>query len=645
MKLPLFHRAKTGNAPADPETKHISHNETIALAIGALGIVYGDIGTSPLYAIKECFSGPHSVALTEANIFGVISLVFWSLTFIVSFKYVIYILRANSHGEGGIFALFGLLQVKEGKMSAPLRSATALAAIFGAALLYGDGVITPCISVLSAVEGLEIVTKAAASYVLPITCAILIFLFMNQHRGTGSIGKILGPIMMVWFLALSLLGVAETWQNPRILLAINPYHAYAFFKDGGFHVVLVLASVVLCVTGAEALYADLGHFGIKAIRISWLGVACPALILNYLGQGALLMQTPEMAGNPFYGLVPRVFLLPMVGLSTLATVIASQALISGVFSLTQQAIQLGYWPRLKIVHTSPDVRGQIYIPGVNYALMISCLGLVLAFKNSSGLAGAYGIAVTATMSVTSMMYFLVATRVWGWSIWKAGVLVSIFLFFDLAFFGANLFKVLDGGWITLLIAGVVMIAMKTWKDGREEISQKMVAARLPLQSLLDDLKKHPVKRVQGTAVFMSVSAQGTPVALLHHIKHNHMLHEKIIILSIQSLMDTPTVAPAERLTITHFEDGFLRVVASYGYMETPQIPEIMALADRMGLKCEPMRTTYYLGRETILTSGSSKMATWRKEFFAFMARNARNPAGYFKIPPNRVIEIGSQIEL
>jgi len=645
MKLPLFQRAKVREGLSGPETKHTPRKETIALAIGALGVVYGDIGTSPLYAIKECFSGPHSVALTEANIFGVISLVFWSLTFIVSFKYVIYILRANSHGEGGIFALFGLLQVKEGKMSAPLRSATALAAIFGAALLYGDGVITPCISVLSAVEGLEIVTKAAAPYVLPITCAVLIFLFMNQHRGTESIGKILGPIMMVWFFALSLLGVAEIWQNPRILLAINPYHAYAFFKDGGFHVVLVLASVVLCVTGAEALYADLGHFGIKAIRISWLGVACPALILNYLGQGALLMQSPEMAGNPFYGLVPRVLLLPMVGLSTLATVIASQALISGVFSLTQQAIQLGYWPRLKIVHTSPDVRGQIYIPGVNYALMISCLGLVLAFKNSSGLAGAYGIAVTATMSVTSMMYFLVATRVWGWSIWKAGFLVSIFLFFDLAFFGANLFKVLDGGWITLLIAGVVMIAMKTWKDGRQEISQKMVAARLPLQSLLNDLKKHPVKRVQGTAVFMSVSAQGTPVALLHHIKHNHMLHEKIIILSIQSLMDTPTVAPAERLTINHFEDGFLRVVASYGYMETPQIPEIMALADRMGLKYEPMSTTYYLGRETILTSGPSKMATWRKGFFAFMARNARNPAGYFKIPPNRVIEIGSQIEL
>ncbi len=630
---------------SNPETRHMSHKGTIALAIGALGVVYGDIGTSPLYAIKECFSGVHSVALTEANIFGVISLVFWSLTFIVSFKYVIYILKANSHGEGGIFALFGLLQAKQGKMSAPLRSATALAAIFGAALLYGDGVITPCISVLSAVEGLEIATKAAAPYVLPITCAVLIFLFMNQHRGTGSIGRILGPIMMVWFFALSLLGVAQIWQNPRILLAINPYHAYVFFQNGGFHMVLVLASVVLCVTGAEALYADLGHFGIKAIRISWLGVACPSLILNYLGQGALLMQAPEMAANPFYGLVPRVLLLPMVGLSTLATVIASQALISGVFSLTQQAIQLGYWPRLKIVHTSPDVRGQIYIPGVNYALMIACIVLVLAFKNSSGLAGAYGIAVTATMSVTSIMYFLVSVRVWGWSVWKAGFLVSIFLFFDLAFFGANLFKVVDGGWITLLIAGVVMIAMKTWKDGRQEISQKMVAARLPLQNLLNDLKKHPIKRVQDTAVFMSVSAQGTPVALLHHIKHNHMLHERIIILSIQSLMDMPTVPPAERLSITHLEDGFSRVVASYGYMETPQIPEIMALADGMGLKYEPMRTTYYLGRETILTSGHSKMATWRKIIFAFMARNARNPAAYFKIPPNRVIEIGSQIEL
>jgi KUP system potassium uptake protein len=644
MQAPLSHGGGDGDGPHRPEAPPTSQKNTIALAIGALGVVYGDIGTSPLYAVKECFSGTHSVALTEANIFGVISLVFWSLTFIVSIKYVIYILRADNHGEGGVFALFGLLQMKERKMSARLRSVTVLAAIFGAALLYGDGVITPCISVLSAVEGLEVATKAAAPFVLPITCAVLVFLFMNQHRGTGSLGKILGPIMILWFLTLAVLGAAEICHHPRILLAVNPLYAYEFFAGGGLHVAIVLASVVLCVTGAEALYADLGHFGIKAIRISWLGLACPALLLNYLGQGALLTRAPEMVANPFYGLVPRGLLYPMVGLSTVATVIASQALISGVFSLTQQGIQLGYWPRLKIVHTSSEVQGQIYIPGVNFALMIACIGLVLAFRSSSGLAGAYGIAVTATMSVTSMMYFLVATRVWGWPLWKASLLVSGFLFFDLGFFGANLFKIVDGGWFTLVLAGAVMIAMKTWKDGREEIAQKLFVARLPLQTLLDDLERHPIERVQGTAVFMTVSPQGTPVALLHHIKHNHMLHERILILSIRSV-DTPAVAPEERLTIEGVGNGFTRIVASYGYMETPQVPEIMAMAERMGLKHQPMKTTYYLGRESILTTGTSKMASWRKIFFAFMSRNARNPASYFRIPPNRVIEIGSQIEL
>lgn len=644
MPLSLFGKTETEDKTS-PDNPHHQHKGTLALAIGALGIVYGDIGTSPLYAVKECFSGTHSVAVTQANILGVISLIFWSLTFVVSFKYIVFILRANSHGEGGIFALFGLLQAREKEMSGGLNAVTAVAAVFGAALLYGDGVITPCISVLSAVEGLEIATKAAAPFILPITCLILIFLFMIQHRGTGSIGKILGPIMMVWFLALSLLGIMGILENPRILMAINPYYAYAFFMDGGFHAALVLASVVLCVTGAEALYADLGHFGIKAIRISWLGAACPALILNYLGQGALLLEAPEMAQNPFYGLVPRAFLYPMVALSTAATVIASQALISGVFSLTQQAVQLGYWPRLKIVHTSSKVRGQIYIPGVNYSLMMACIGLVLLFKNSGGLAGAYGIAVTATMSITSVMYFLVAVQVWRWPIWKASILVAGFLLFDLAFFGTNLFKLLDGGWITLVFAALIMIGMKTWKDGRGEISKKMVAARFPLQNLINDLKKHAINRVQGTAVFMSVSSQGVPIALLHHIKHNHTLHEKIIILSIQSAQDHPTVASENRLEITEFENGFTRILATYGYMETPQIPEIIRLAKGFGITLEPLKTTYYLGRETILTTGTSKMASWRKSLFAFMARNARNPAGYFKIPPNRVIEIGSQIEL
>lgn len=618
--------------------------KTLALAIGALGVVYGDIGTSPLYAIKECFHGLHAIALSEGNVLGVLSLVFWSLTMVVSIKYVIFILRADNKGEGGIYALLALIPSDKRMISSRLHSTVVIAGIFGAALLYGDGIITPAISVLSAIEGLEVATTAAAPAVLPLTCMVLLLLFLVQRHGTAGIGKVFGPVVLIWFAAIATLGVVQIVQNPHILIALNPAHACKFFVENGLHGMVVLGSVVLCITGGEALYADLGHFGRKAIRISWLSVAFPALLLNYFGQGALLLGHPDLASNPFYGLVPKPLLYPMVGLSTMATVIASQAMITGVFSLTQQAVQLGYFPRVNIVHTSPETKGQIYIPQINYALMLACIGLVLAFRESSRLAGAYGIAVTATMGITSILYFFVLTRTWSWSLWKAAPLVAVFIAFDLAYFGSNLLKIADGGWFTLAVAAAVMIAMTTWRDGRAELSKKMISTRFPLSLFLEDIARKNPMRVEGTAVFMTVSPVGTPSALLHHFKHNRMLHERVIVLSVRSA-DVPTVPEAERLKVEELGQGFYRLLAFYGFMETPNVPYVLRMASRFGLDADPVTTTYFLGRETLATGGDSKMMRWRKSLFAFMSRNAWTAPAYFGIPSDRVIEIGVQIEL
>lgn len=621
-----------------------SGGRTFWLALGALGVVYGDIGTSPLYAVKECFHGMHAVSLTEHNVLGVLSLVFWSLTLVVSIKYVGFILRADNKGEGGIYALLALIPNQPKLISHRSYGFAVLAGIFGAALLYGDGAITPAISVLSAMEGLEFATKAAAPAVLPLTCAVLFALFMFQRRGTAGIGKVFGPILVVWFVSIGSFGALRIVENPAILAAVNPLHAVSFFAENGLHGMVVLGSVVLCITGGEALYADLGHFGRHAIRLSWLTVAFPALLLNYFGQGALLLGHPELTFNPFYGVVPPALLYPMVALSTVATVIASQAMISGAFSLTQQAVQLGYLPRLHIVHTSSETKGQIYIPQVNFALMLACIALVLAFRESSRLAGAYGIAVTATMGITSVLYYLVVTKTWGWSLWKALPLVAVFLLFDAAYFGANLLKIVDGGWFTLVVAALVMTAMKTWRDGREELSRKMLDTRLPMKLFLKDVARHEILRVPGTAVFMTVSPVGTPSALLHHFKHNRVLHRQVILLSIR-VLDVPFVSKQERVQMEDLGQGFHRLLAFYGFMQTPRIPEILKLAGRLGLKTEPATTTFFLGREILLTDGKSRMMRWRKSLFAFMSRNAQNPSSYFGIPPDRVIEIGVQIEL
>ncbi len=614
------------------------------LAFGSIGVVFGDVGTSPLYAIKECFHGKHAIIPDPANIFGVLSLVFWSLMIVVSIKYVSFILRADSRGEGGIFALLSLLTASEKTISVRLRAILMFAGILGAGLLYGDGIITPAISVLSAIEGLEVATKGATPFVMPLTCVVLIALFLLQHRGTKNIGRLFGPVMVIWFISIAGFGLIQILREPRILLAVNPFYAFDFFMLNSTHGIVIFGSVVLCITGCEALYADLGHFGKNAIRLSWLGFACPALLCNYFGQGALLLGHPEMNVNPFYGIVPSVLLYPMVGLSTAATVIASQALISGAFSLTQQAVQLGLCPRIHIVHTSSDMQGQIYIPFVNYALMVACLGVVIGFKESSGLAGAYGIAVTGTMIITSFLYFLVLTHRWKWSLWKAVLLVGIFIVFDVAYISGNLFKIADGGWFPLFVAAIVAVAMTTWRKGRAELARKLVGGRFPIDSFLAGISKRKLPRVPGTAVFMTYSPEGTPPSLLHHVKHNHILHEQVVLLSIRST-DLPNVPAEERIRLHDLGQGFYRVIASYGYMQTPNVPRIMQDASQYGLVTEPMTTTFYLGRETLLTSGKSKMMRWRKAIFTFMSRNAGNPTVYFGIPANRVVELGTQIEL
>jgi len=638
--------SKTGQTEnqTNQRLQQSSSGYTIALAIGALGVVFGDIGTSPLYAVKECFVGFHPISVSFVNVMGVISLVFWSLTMVISIKYVTFILKADNHGEGGIFALLGLTSSSKESRFPKFKSSVVLIAIIGASLLYGDGVITPAISVLSAIEGLGVATKAANPFIVPLTCLILFVLFMVQSRGTSRIGKIFGPVMITWFIALSVLGAINIIKSPIILTALNPMHAVRFFIEHHYHGIIVMGSVVLCITGGEALYADLGHFGRRPISMSWYGIVYPALVLNYLGQGALLLTHSAAAHNPFYAMVPRPLLYPMVALATMATIIASQALITGVFSLTQQAVHFGFFPRLNITHTSSRKEGQIYIAGVNYALMIACIGVVLLFKESARLAGAYGVAVTLTMVITTLMYYMVLTKTYNWSKFKALPLISVFIVIDLAFVIGNLFKIRDGGWFTLLIATIVTIIMTTWKDGREMLSKKLLSMRFPLDMFLKDIASHPLTRVRGTAVFMTVSPIGTPPALLHHVKHNQVIHDKVILLSIRT-SDVPFIEKKERLAIKSLGQEFYQVVASYGFMEYPNIPEIMKQLGRKDIETDPAKTTYYLGRETLLTTGDSKMMRWKKSLFAFMSRNASNPTVFFGIPPNRVIELGTQIEM
>jgi len=618
---------------------------TLILAVGALGVVYGDIGTSPLYTVKECFHGTHAIALTQANLLGVMSLIFWSLTVVVTIKYVMFILMADNEGEGGIYALAALFLGKGAKrVSEKTVKHLVLLGIFGAALLYGDGIITPVISVLSAVEGLNVATSAAEPFVLPISCGVLFGLFLFQRLGTERIGKVFGLIMLFWFSSIAALGLAQVLRRPEILAALDPRYAVSFFAVNRLHGIVVLGAVVLCITGGEALYADLGHFGRGPIRISWTALVFPALLLNYFGQTALLLENAEAAYHPFYGLVPRGLLYPMVALATTATVIASQAMISGVYSLTQQAIQIGYCPRLHIVHTSGETKGQIFMPWVNTIMMIGCLGLALAFKESSRLAAAYGIAVTGTMAITTLIYYYVTRYNWGWPAWKALLPACIFLFFDLSYFGANLLKFVDGGWFAVTVAVVLTVIMLTWRDGRALLAKRNEDSRLPIEIILNDIQRYKLVRTPGTGAFLSVSPAGTPITLLHLLKHTEALPQRVVLMSIVSA-NTPFVDRGERLAITDLGQGFHRLVAAYGFMETPNVPDILEIATEQGLELDAFSTTFYVNRETLLSTGKAEMSSWRKGLFAFLSRNAWNVTTFFGIPPNRVVELGSQVEL
>jgi KUP system potassium uptake protein len=613
------------------------------LTVGALGIVYGDIGTSPLYALRECFHGTHGIAPTRDNVLGVLSLIFWSLTLIISIKYLVFVMRADNEGEGGILALMALVS-KQADARRRLRATMIALGLFGAALLYGDGMITPAVSVLSAVEGLNVTTHLFEPYVVPIAIVILLSLFVIQSRGTERIGFLFGPVMVVWFVTIALLGVRWISQDFHVLSAFNPIHAVQFFATNGFHGFVVLGSVFLVVTGGEALYADMGHFGRRPIRIAWVGLVLPALFLNYLGQGAMLINTPEAAVNPFYLLAPRWALYPLVTLATMAAIIASQALISGAFSLTRQAIQLGYCPRLDIQYTSPHQQGQIYIPQVNWLLMISTVGLVVGFRSSSALAAAYGIAVTSTMVITTLLAYLVARRSWGVRRIVAGSLASFFLFIELGFFAANVIKIPHGGWFPLVIGAMIYLLLSTWKKGRGLLASRLRERLYPFDRFMQDITERPPHRVPGTAVFMTSNLIGTPPTLLHNLEHNQVLHERVVLLTVVT-SDAPHVDEDGRLSVETLGQGFYRVTLRYGFMEEPDVPAALANGAARGLPLAAEKMTFFLGLETLLSTHREGMGRWREQLFAVMSRNAVRATSFFRIPPERVVELGMQIEL
>ena len=638
--------ATFGGVPAGTKAAH-RESPLLQLALAALGVVFGDIGTSPLYAVRECFVGPHAVAVTPANVVGVLSLVFWSLTVVISIKYLVFVMRADNEGEGGILALLALVVPREGAVPFS-RLVLISCGLFGAALLYGDGIITPAISVLSAVEGLNVATHAFESLVVPISAAILVLLFAVQRHGTGGLGAVFGPTMLVWFLVIGALGLRAIVQQPHAELsvwhALNPWYGLEFFVRNGVHGFLILGSVVLCITGGEALYADMGHFGPRPIRVGWYALVFPALLLNYFGQGALLLARGSTVNHPFFELAPAWMLYPLVALATLATIIASQALISGAFSLTHQASQLGYLPRFNIIHTSETQAGQIYIPQVNVALGTLCLLLVVGFGSSSALAGAYGLAVTGTMTATTLLFYAVTRERWAWSLPAAGLIAALFLLFDLSFLIANLPKLAHGGWFALTVGAVVFTILTTWKRGRAEVAAMLERASVDERAFLADVENQRVVRVEGTAIVMTSTPRGIPAVLLHYFKHMRTLHKRVVLLSILA-EKRPEVPDKEKIEVQELGAGFYRIVARFGFMEKPRVPLVLRLCQAKGLAFDMMTTTFFLGRETLLPTGRSAMAKWRKRLYILLARNAPSAAAFFEIPANRVVELGTQLEL
>ncbi len=595
--------------------------------------------------MRECFKEERGLAVDAPNIFGILSLIVWSLIVVVAIKYIVFILRADNRGEGGELALLALILQQHRREGDNRRRfiITALGLI-GASLLYGDGVITPAMSVLGATEGLEVVTPAFRFLVVPATLGILFSLFLFQKKGTAKVGRVFGPLMAIWFIVIGALGLFEVARVPEILLAINPAYAAKFFIRHGVGGFTILGAVVLAVTGTEALYADMGHFGRKPIRLAWFVLVLPALLLNYFGQGALLLRDATAAENPFYNLAPRLMLYPMIGLATIAAVIASQALISGAFSITQQCIQLGYCPRLSIVHTSSTEHGQIYMPGVNRALMVGCLLIVLGFRSTTNLGAAYGIAVTGSMAITTILFSTLARSRWNWRWSKVLAFATSFLIVDLSFFGANALKIQHGGWVPLMIALMVFILMTTWNSGRRIVQQILARGSLPMDLFLADVAKRKPYRAPGTAVFMTSNPEGAPLVLLHHLRHNKVLHEHVILLSILSA-NVPEVPEAERIEAAQLGHGFSRVTAKYGFMEKANVPSVLKRSVALGVEMDPKDLTYYLGRERLLPTGKARLARWRKKLYILLSQNSRSATEYFAIPPNRVVELGAQIEM
>lgn len=611
----------------------------MALSLAAIGVVYGDIGTSPLYAIRECFYGPHRVAVTEGNVLGVLSLIFWTIVIVVTLKYHVYVLRADNKGEGGILALMALVHRR---VKGYGRWVVMVLGLFGASLLYADGVLTPAISVLGAMEGLDVGNIGLGQFIVPASVVILVGLFLFQKRGTAGVGAIFGPIIVIWFLILGLLGIRGIMLHPSVLSALNPVHAFRFFAENGMAGFLILGAVFLVATGGEALYADLGHFHERAIQIDWFFLVAPSLLLNYFGQGALLLSDPETATNPFYLLAPQWAQVPLLLLATMAAIIASQAIISGSFSLTRQAVLLGYLPRMRITHTSAKEIGQIYVPQVNWALMVATIAVVIGFENSSNVASAYGVALTATMLITTILAFVVTRLIWRWKLWQSIVVTAIFLSADLAFFGSMIVKVFAGGWLPIAIGAAVFIVMTTWSRGRGLLAQKIQERIVSLEDFFALMDAKRPSRAPGTAVFMTRNISGTPPALMNNFLYNNTVHENVVLLTV-SVEEVSHIDEGERVTVEPLKNGFTRIIARYGFMENP---DVLALLARDDTPTPPLEeTTFFLGNEIVLPEGSSKMLRWRAHLFAYLARNATRPTTFFNVPTSRVVEIGSQIPM
>jgi KUP system potassium uptake protein len=613
------------------------------MVVGALGVVFGDIGTSPLYTLRESFVHGSGMTPTPRHVMGVLSILFWAVTLTVTIKYVTLIMRADNKGEGGVMALATLaMQGLNGKAQNIRRAIIAFAGI-GLALFYGDAMITPAMTVMSAVEGLDAVAPALTPYVVPMSLVILVVLFMLQQRGTARVGRLFGPVMLVWFIVLGVLGVWQIAKHPSVLMALNPMYGINLIADRGFGIFWAFGSIVLAVTGAEALYADMGHFGRKPIRLAWLGIVLPGLMLNYFGQGALIIEDPKVVKQVFFEMVPHEGRLALVVLSTLAAIIASQAVISGVFSLTRAAIVLGYLPRMEVQHTSETEIGQIYIPRVNWLLMAAIVALVVGFGSSDKLAGAYGLAVTGAMLVDVMLATAVAILVWRWRWPVAALVFGLLAIPDLAFFFANALKIPDGGWLPLLVAGLVFYTITTWRRGRDLVSHEMAESALPLRQFLDRMERAP-GRVAGTAVFLTADASGTPAAFLHNLKHNKILHERVIVLQVDT-MDVPRVPAAKRVEVERLGKGFWTVVARYGFMEQPDVPAALRACRPHGIAYDEMETSFFLGRETLVPSTRSRLGKWRRDFFISLSHSASATKAFFRIPPNRAIELGNQIQV